>query len=125
MPIRSRQTVQQHMAQHPCCQLTALMNCCRGLPGQPHHIQMGTGNRHDAEWNLLTVCGRMHDQIHRQPKVFGLVICYYAKRLTGPVDWELIRHHCGQHPLARIERDLPLLDGDVLTWGRQLCKEMT
>lgn len=90
-----------------------------------HHIQMGSGNRHDAPWNLVTVCHSIHDQIHRNPKVWGLVICYWARRLAGPVDWELIRKHCGQHPLARIERDLPLLSGEVLNWGTALCKELT
>ena len=122
MPIRSRQALQEHRLRHPTCQLTHLIGCCRAVLGETHHIQMGTGNRHDVWWNLVTVCHIAHRQIHSRGKAWGLVVCYTALAQDGPVPWETIRLRCGRSPLARVEMDLASLESPFDEWARKLLE---
>lgn len=121
VPIRSPVAIQQHLLQFPTCQLTHLIGCCRGIPGQVHHIEMGP-NRHDASWNIITVCPLVHHQLHRRPKLAGQILCWYALIEVGEFRPDLIRTHTGRCPLGRIENELANLDAETLAMAKKILE---
>lgn len=122
MPIVNRKLRADHLNQNPTCQLTHLLGCCKGLIGVVHHIEMGP-NRHDADWNLITLCAAAHRQIHHGPKLAGQIMCWTVLAQQGRFDPVAIRNHTGRCPLGRVENGLADLDANILTMAKQLLEK--
>lgn len=79
-------------------------------------------NRHDAAWNLITVCVPVHDRLHRMRKISGQILCWYALNELGEFCPDLIRKFTGRCPLGRIENAMADLDDSVMAMAKKLLE---
>lgn len=79
-------------------------------------------NRHDAPWNIITVCAAVHHRLHHMPKILGQIICWHALNELGTFRPDLIREHTGRCPLGRIENAMADLDESVVAMAKRLLE---